>query len=116
MAACRLGGQAGNLRLADAPITLPGAVSISGPAAFSTYKAAASDVSVLERLKGSDVNWETDPIVNFCDTGEIGALNWFYASELSGIKNVKLYPESSHGWKQEGHDLAPGQVIEVFRR
>jgi thiosulfate/3-mercaptopyruvate sulfurtransferase len=99
------------------PSTLPHAVNFSGPAAFSAYKSADDHgLELLERIKGSNLNWEFEPIVNFCDTGEIGALNWFYASELSGIGNVKLYPESSVGWTVEGHDLAEGKITEIFRR
>ncbi len=95
--------------------TLPGAVSFSVPKTFSVYKSATDHrISVLDRLKGASVNWENTPVVNFCNTGELGALSWFYASELSGIENVKLYPESSHGWTFTGHDLAPGVVEDSF--
>ena len=65
----------------------------------------AGVLSVLEQLKGANVNWENETVVSFCDTGELGALNWFYASEVSGIRNVKLYPESARGWKASGRPL-----------
>ncbi|QHQ35017.1 sulfurtransferase [Algicella marina] len=38
------------------------------------------------------------PLVSFCNTGHWAATNWFVASELAGIDNVKLYPESMVGW------------------
>lgn len=92
------------------PSTLPGALNSPAPAATLALTQAPSVemgvLSVLERLKGVDVNWEAAPVVTFCDTGELSALNWFYASELSGIRNVKLYPESARGWKAGGGKLA----------
>lgn len=38
------------------------------------------------------------PIASFCNTGHWAATNWFALSELAGIDNVKLYPESMVGW------------------
>ncbi|QHQ35773.1 rhodanese-like domain-containing protein [Algicella marina] len=64
-------------------------------------------IKVLMDLKESRVNWDSETVVSFCNTGELGALNWFYASELSGIDNVKLYPESTKGWVASGHQLVP---------
>jgi len=37
-------------------------------------------------------------IVSYCNTGHWAATNWFALSELSGLKGVKLYPESMVGW------------------
>ena len=37
-------------------------------------------------------------LVSFCNTGHWAATNWFVLSELSGLKGVKLYPESMVGW------------------
>ncbi len=62
-------------------------------------------LAVLMQLKDSRVNWQSETVVSFCNTGELGALNWFYASELSGIGNVKLYPESTVGWSATGGEL-----------
>ena len=46
------------------------------------------------------------PVVTFCHVGELGALNWFYASELAALPNIKLYPESINGWQHAGGSLA----------
>ena len=43
------------------------------------------------------------PLVSFCNTGHWAATNWFAASELAGIENVKLYPESMVGWTLLGN-------------
>ncbi len=37
-------------------------------------------------------------LVSFCNTGHWAATNWFALSEIAGIENVKLYPESMVGW------------------
>lgn len=87
--------------------TLPGASNLSVPASHSLLKKTNNDpLALLMRLKDQSVNWQNEPVVNFCDTGELGALNWFHASEVAGIANVKLYPESSHGWVEDGRELS----------
>ena len=41
-------------------------------------------------------------LISFCNTGHWAATNWFALSELSGLKGVKLYPESMVGWSNAG--------------
>lgn len=41
-------------------------------------------------------------LVSFCNTGHWAATNWFALSELAGVENVKLYPESMVGWSHAG--------------
>lgn len=45
------------------------------------------------------------PIVSFCNTGHWAATNWFALSELAGVENVKLYPESLVGWSNAGLEM-----------
>ncbi|MBM7066256.1 rhodanese-like domain-containing protein [Actibacterium sp. 188UL27-1] len=90
--------------------TLPGA--LNGPI-DQTHGASGNTPeawAILSMMKGQPVNWQSQPVVSFCNTGELGALSWFYASEVSGIDNVKLYPQSIKGWKASGAALvAPDQ-------
>ncbi|MEM9139669.1 MAG: rhodanese-like domain-containing protein, partial [Pseudomonadota bacterium] len=93
--------------------TLPYAQNRPASFAHNTLRTAPTHqdgvLSMLDQLKSAAVSWETETVVSFCDTGELGALNWFYASEIAGIKNVKLYPESATGWKASGRALSvPG--------
>ncbi|MEO0762771.1 MAG: NADH-quinone oxidoreductase subunit NuoN, partial [Pseudomonadota bacterium] len=37
-------------------------------------------------------------VVSFCNTGHWAASNWFALSEIGGIEDVRLYPESMAGW------------------
>ncbi|PWR00964.1 sulfurtransferase [Meridianimarinicoccus roseus] len=55
-------------------------------------------------------------IVSFCNTGHWAATNWFALSELAGIENVKLYPESMVGWSNAGYDMAnvPGLLQNLW--
>ncbi|MHA3915285.1 rhodanese-like domain-containing protein [Halovulum sp. GXIMD14793] len=94
--------------------TLPGASNIAVPASHKLMQGSDNDVvPLLQRLKNQGINWENEPVVHFCNTGELAALNWFHASEVSGISNVKLYPDSSHGWKAGGGALAsPPEALE----
>ena len=54
-----------------------------------------------------------EELVSFCNTGHWAATNWFALSELAGVENVKLYPESMVGYSQGGHQMA--NVPGVFR-
>jgi thiosulfate/3-mercaptopyruvate sulfurtransferase len=62
-------------------------------------------------------------LISFCNTGHWAATNWFALSELAGIENVSLYPESMVGWSNAGHAMAnvPGpfrrvwmQIVDAF--
>lgn len=62
-------------------------------------------------------------LISFCNTGHWAATNWFALSELAGIENVRLYPESMVGWSNAGHpmDNVPGpfrrvwmQIVDAF--
>jgi len=50
------------------------------------------------------------PLVSFCNTGHWAATNWFAASELAGIENVRLYPESMVGWTLLGNAVVDGSM------
>lgn len=90
----------------DKPTTLPGALNGPIDQTHAALGAAPRPWAILSMMKGQRVNWQNVPVVSFCSTGELGALSWFYASEVSGIEDVKLYPESIKGWTTSGADLA----------
>lgn len=93
--------------------TLPRARSLPAPPLMS---ALAGEVeiedgvdTVLAAFRELGADGSTGPVVTFCHVGELGALNWFYASELGGLPNIKLYPESVNGWTFNGGRLFPGR-------
>ena len=57
-------------------------------------------------------------LISFCNTGHWAATNWFALSELAGIDNVRLYPESMVGWSHAGHEMAnvPGPLRRVWQQ
>ncbi|MCU0906963.1 MAG: rhodanese-like domain-containing protein [Rhodobacteraceae bacterium] len=57
-------------------------------------------------------------LISFCNTGHWAATNWFALSELAGIENVRLYPESMVGWSNAGHpmDNVPGPFKRVWQQ
>ena len=57
-------------------------------------------------------------LISFCNTGHWASTNWFALSELAGIDNVRLYPESMVGWSNAGHRMAnvPGPLRRVWQQ
>jgi thiosulfate/3-mercaptopyruvate sulfurtransferase len=41
-------------------------------------------------------------LISVCQTGELSAVSWFYASEVVGIENVRYYPDALKGWESDG--------------
>lgn len=60
--------------------------------------AAIVDAAAARDLAEENGYAEAGPIVSFCNTGHWAATNWFALSELAGLPNVRLYPESMVGW------------------
>ena len=94
------------------PTTLPTAQSAPVQPLMSSF---ASDVpieegvrAVMSHLEENNADWNTGKVVMFCQTGELSALSWFYASELAGLDNILLYPESVAGWTNIGGLLFAG--------
>ncbi|MEJ6403112.1 rhodanese-like domain-containing protein [Yoonia sp. 2307UL14-13] len=65
--------------------------------------------AVIDHLERYDARWTEGEVVLFCQTGELGALTWFYASELAALENISLYPESAVGWAHHGGRLFVGE-------
>ena len=61
---------------------------------------------------------KNDTLVSFCNTGHWAATNWFALSELAGVEEVKLYPESMVGWSRANLPIAntPGLFENLLNR
>lgn len=103
-------------RLNDAGValgtTLPGATNAPVQPLLSAIMGEV-DVetgvkSVIDHLGRYEPDWQQGTTISFCNTGELSALNWFYASELAGLEGMRLYPESVRGWTDQGGILAEG--------
>lgn len=87
---------------ATRPGTLPGAENISHAIWFQDDTTHTLDAAgALSEAASVGIN-QGDHVVTFCNTGHWAATEWFALSELAGIEDVKLYPESIVGWSQQG--------------
>ena len=64
------------------------------------------DESAAQSLTSSSGFNKEGSLVSFCNTGHWAATNWFALSELSGVEEVKLYPESMVGWSHANLPMA----------
>ncbi|MEM9785510.1 MAG: rhodanese-like domain-containing protein [Pseudomonadota bacterium] len=93
--------------------TIPGARNAPIQALLATLSGyvdiqdGAEDV--VAHLEANRADWRDGPVITFCNTGEVGALSWFYASELAGLENMRLYPDSVRGWARSGGILDIGE-------
>src|SRR5690606_7502954 len=55
--------------------------------------------------------------VSFCNTGHLASINWFMMSEIQGLPNVRLYPESITEWGMEDRpmDNEPSRLRHYWR-
>lgn len=91
------------------PGTLPQSRYFEHSGWFRTGAATVDEAAVL-RLAEEEGFTRTEQLISFCNTGHWAATNWFVLSEIAGIENVRLYPESMVGWSNAGYpmDNVPG--------
>lgn len=102
---------------AERPGTVPGSENISHALWFS------DETRVMDAPAASDLAarlgiGRNDELVTFCNTGHWAATEWFTLSELAGVEDVKLYPDSMVGWSQAGHGMenTPGLVQNLLNQ
>ena len=79
--------------------TLADAVNITFTNWFLPEEPVFSADPQAIRDRADEAGWAPGTtIVSFCNTGHWAAINWFALSEIAGIEDVKLYPESMVGW------------------
>lgn len=55
---------------------------------------AGSDSSIFMRLKQADLDWQYNEVITYCNNGALAAVDWFMASEIAEIPNVRMYAHS----------------------
>jgi thiosulfate/3-mercaptopyruvate sulfurtransferase len=55
---------------------------------------AVSDESIFMRIKQADLDWEFNEVITYCNNGALAAVDWFMASEIAEIPNVRIYAHS----------------------
>ena len=91
--------------------TLDGAIQLVNFGWFKTDKdpVITPPEDLIEQVRALADENAGKPLVSFCNTGHWAATNWFAVSELAGVENVKLYPESMVGWTAKGNTVVVGQ-------
>jgi thiosulfate/3-mercaptopyruvate sulfurtransferase len=99
------------------PGTLPQSQLFTHSNWFSAGPAIV-DAAAARRLAETAGYTDDTALISFCNTGHWAATNWFALSELAGIENVKLYPDSMVGWSNAGHpmDNVPGPLRRVWHQ
>jgi thiosulfate/3-mercaptopyruvate sulfurtransferase len=79
---------------------------------------AIVDAAAVRQLAEAEGFTGQEQVVSFCNTGHWAATNWFALSELAGVENVKLYPESMVGWSNAGGEMAnvPGPIQNLWNQ
>ena len=78
------------------------------PASFFTSHLSAQSLSeagkseFMSDLESRGISVDDGLLISVCQTGELSALSWFYASEVLGIENVRYYPDALQGWRSDG--------------
>jgi thiosulfate/3-mercaptopyruvate sulfurtransferase len=89
--------------------TLRGAVNLVHERWFAPKQTAISAPEpAISRARELAAEANGAPIVSFCNTGHWAATNWFALSEIAGLDNVKLYPESMVGYTRRGLPVVAG--------
>ena len=95
---------------APAAGTIAGAVNFVHDRWFAPERTAISAPdAAIARAKALAAEANGAPVVSFCNTGHWAATNWFALSEIAGVENVKLYPQSIVGWQRDGQPVVAGQ-------
>jgi len=106
-----LGEQASSGR----PGTIRGASNLSFQDWFEGGRMTQPD-AVTRRLE--QLTTPVTPMtVSFCNTGHLASINWFMMSEVQGLPNVRLYPESITEWSMEDRpmDNEPSRLRHYWR-
>lgn len=103
---------------APLPGTVPGARNVPHTEWFASGTTAIAPATTAADVAARLGIEPAREVVTFCNTGHWAATEWFALSELAGLPDVKLYPESMVGYAQSGHRLenTPGLVANLLRQ
>ena len=102
-------------KAAARPGTLPQSEYFAHTGWFDSGPAIV-DASAARTLAKENGLTDEETLISFCNTGHWASTNWFALSELAGLENVKLYPESMVGWSNAGLPMAnvPGLLQNLW--
>ncbi|WP_113910912.1 sulfurtransferase [Roseovarius dicentrarchi] len=89
---------------AERPGTLPGAQNVTHSVWFEDGNAIMDSAGASKLMTTLGLRDDAE-IVSFCNTGHWAATDWFAMSELAGVPNVKLYPDSMVGYSKTDNEM-----------
>ncbi|MEM7047028.1 MAG: rhodanese-like domain-containing protein [Pseudomonadota bacterium] len=100
------------------PGTIPTSRYFTHSRWFDNNAPAKLDADTAAALASDNGFRQGQPYISFCNTGHWAATNWFVLSEVVGLDDVKLYPESMVGYSHAGEQMAnvPGTVRNLWNK
>lgn len=100
------------------PGTIPQSQYFTHDRWFGADEPSLIKADLVRNLAAENGFKQGDRLVSFCNTGHWAATNWFALSEIAGIENVRLYPESLVGWSNAGLEMAnvPGMFRNLMNK
>jgi thiosulfate/3-mercaptopyruvate sulfurtransferase len=81
--------------------TIKGAVNLEESQWFKPGTGLFVAPDKAKQIASRALTQPAEETVSFCNTGHWAATDWFALSEIAGLENVRLYPESLTAWTQD---------------
>lgn len=103
---------------ASTPGTIRNAVNIAHSVWFKPDSTEIVSAEEARRIAAERFPELVDDTIAFCNTGHWAATDWFALSELAGLPNVRMYPESLADWTNTAQalpmDNTPGRGAQLL--
>lgn len=103
---------------ASTPGTIRNAVNIAHSVWFKPDSTEIVLAEEARRIAAERFPELVDDTIAFCNTGHWAATDWFALSELAGLPNVRMYPESLADWTNTAQalpmDNTPGRGAQLL--
>lgn len=102
---------------ASVPGTIRGALNIEHSVWFVPGSTLIVPPEQARRIAAEQFPQAADDNIAFCNTGHWAATDWFALSELAGLPNIRMYPESLADWTNASRalpmDNTPGRASQI---
>lgn len=105
---------------AATPGTIRNAVNIAHSVWFKPDSTEVVSAEQARQIAAERFPELADDTIAFCNTGHWAATDWFALSELAGLPNVRMYPESLAAWTNTAQalpmDNTPGRGTQLLEK
>jgi len=105
---------------ASTPGTIRNAVNIAHSVWFKPDSNEIVSADEARKIAAERFPELVDDTIAFCNTGHWAATDWFALSELAGLPNVRMYPESLADWTNTAEalpmDNMPGRGAQLLEK